>query len=485
MRYFLGLKVLIVGLLICGLTGAAVAGPFDDLLRHIPDDANVLLAIDGKPIRGSEFYKTSVSQEGKGNTRSMIFPVPQVERAMIGAQFRNIETALLSWQMSVLETHTRSSLQDIAQFQGGKIETLGKTELVRLPDDSYLFSPTRNVFNVLTPADRQLASRAVKWTATQRTPELPDFLQESFAHFKTGGYPLLLALDLENVADPERVRQRLANFGAEIAKRNQKDQLTNLLAGIRGIRLEMRFGKTAKGTITVEFGQDAGALATIAKPLFLELLDQHGARIYELTDWTVEMKGKSVLFTGELSLPSLRQILSLLDASPPSVHDTADEPEKPASDDKSAAATASLRHYRTVQSLLDELRDPKNRKDFTQAESGLWYEKYARRIDQLPVLNVDPDLLEYSAEVAARLRMQSAKFRSVGIKAGVENRNANTNYWYYGNAYYYQRTESNYASVKRVEASAAAGENVDQMNAIAEATAKIRREMTQRYNVEF
>ena len=46
--------------------------------------------------------------------------------------------------------------------------------------------------------------------------------------------------------------------------------------------------------------------------------------------------------------------------------------------------------------MADDLKaDMKNSK--TLAQTSLWFDKYARRIERLPTLNVDKELVKYSA----------------------------------------------------------------------------------------
>ena len=53
------------------------------------------------------------------------------------------------------------------------------------------------------------------------------------------------------------------------------------------------------------------------------------------------------------------------------------------------------------------------------ASTQTYFDKYAKRIERLPILNVDPELLGYSAFVASSLRSASGAVRNMGIQSGV------------------------------------------------------------------
>lgn len=45
----------------------------------------------------------------------------------------------------------------------------------------------------------------------------------------------------------------------------------------------------------------------------------------------------------------------------------------------------------------------------------MWFDKWARRVDQLPLLNVDKDLLGFGQYVSTQLRNMAAALRGIGI----------------------------------------------------------------------
>ena len=54
----------------------------------------------------------------------------------------------------------------------------------------------------------------------------------------------------------------------------------------------------------------------------------------------------------------------------------------------------------------------------TLGQLAMWIDQYARKIDRLPLVNVDKDMQDYSAEIAGLLRKMSAGYKGYGIRSG-------------------------------------------------------------------
>jgi hypothetical protein len=173
---------------------------------------------------------------------------------------------------------------------------------------------------------------------------------------------------------------------------------------------------------------------------------------------------------------------------------------------------SSRHHFRSVSGMFNELkRDIRNSKSLSS--NSLFFDKYARRIEKLPILNVDGELLEYSAFVAHSLRKASGMVRTMGIQSGARQAqivSAPTGYAYtaYGDGAAYTCRYGRYGAygtggvyagdkaemkaveaqrrVVRAEEKAKMATNVYEVrDAVIAATTDVRRKMTQKYQVEF
>jgi len=108
---------------------------------------------------------------------------------------------------------------------------------------------------------------------------------------------------------------------------------------------------------------------------------------------------------------------------------------------------------------------------------------YARRIDRLPLVNVDPEMQEYGQFVVHALGEAYGAFKGAGIKSGVRSQQVSAyNYDYYGNQVA-SGAQQRAAGAEDRAAGALTGVSLRQQ--IADETSKIRRLMTKRYNVNF
>jgi hypothetical protein len=112
-------------------------------------------------------------------------------------------------------------------------------------------------------------------------------------------------------------------------------------------------------------------------------------------------------------------------------------------------------------------------------------ERYARKIDELPVLNVDEMLLDYGDKLAETLRIMSLSKRQAGIAAGVRATEGGGYYDGYDYGYNAFDAAAARSQAKKEEMAVASDTRVQGWKLIDDATADIRRSLTKKYGVEF
>jgi hypothetical protein len=192
---------------------------------------------------------------------------------------------------------------------------------------------------------------------------------------------------------------------------------------------------------------------------------------------------------GKLSRPALRQLLGTVQTPIPArtgAEKAAAQASKPLT-----PAAASQRYYKSICAMLDGLAQ-----SASAAETATWARNAARRIDQLPILNVDPALLEWGALVGSKLKeaggvMGVTQTQINARVASVGDTDAG-GYWDSGGEYHsnYSGIEAENARKARRQAaleqkSQAQERALSILQPIAETRPKIRAEMTAKYNVEF
>ena len=144
----------------------------------------------------------------------------------------------------------------------------------------------------------------------------------------------------------------------------------------------------------------------------------------------------------------MRRISTLFDR-PPSLKPRELTAEESAQSKEQLVAQASQKYFKRVNELLDDLKETKDRSDnYTWGQIGVWMDKYAKKIDQLSVLNVDQELVEYGAHVSDLLRSAYGAIRTGAARSRVRQVNTQMryNYYSYGTTYGYTYRDGDYGT---------------------------------------
>jgi hypothetical protein len=316
-----------------------------------------------------------------------------------------------------------------------------------------------------------------------------------------------MALDLGGAFSPQVIAEYVTTKELPEKTGQSAGALAKWLSGIRGIRLGIRIGTMPSASVAVDFMEEVPIDAEQAKSLILDALADGGMSIGGLEEWQPAVSGKMMSIRGYLTTDGLRRVLSVIDSPTPDKT----QPEQTAETASPGALAAqkvanSLEYFKAINTMFEDLKkDMKNSKNL--ASTSLWFDKYAKKIDRLPILNVDEDLLNYGAYVATQMRNAAGSVRTMGIRSGARTSQITpqsigpTDYyggyrygrygWYGGGVAVYnpQDTIRQWDSERRAIRGQEKGKMATDVNSIREeviqATADVRREMTQRYQVEF
>jgi len=139
--------------------------------------------------------------------------------------------------------------------------------------------------------------------------------------------------------------------------------------------------------------------------------------------------------------------------------------------------------------LIDDLRKEfDTNRDARRELAPVYMERYGRKIDRLPILNVDEDLLAYGAAISETLRSMSVVQKSGAVRAGARKSAVYGSYAYsyddYG--YYYGRSNPSIRNqIDRQEQGRARVIRFQSWSEIEDATSEIRKQMTAKYQIEF
>jgi hypothetical protein len=374
------------------------------LLSVIPETVNTLTV-----IRVSNLMKSPMAiREGWAKKEETDYlngtvVVPPWSDLVVIASKLNFDHPLHSPSTAIIDVGKEWDVEDLAKRERGRVTMAGGDYVVLSSRHAY-FIPHKHYMAVVTPPDRNELREWIKWAKKNQAPVLDPYLLTSVNEEPTT--PILIAIDAQDMVDAPEMRKSLESSPVLSGKSKEVRQaLGELLSKLRGIRCTFRFENAITTTIRFDFEVEVGPEGKFVPALIAEALDARGAQMEELAGAQVSVSGKQVTLRGPISETALKHLLSVVSPPLPERGEPLTAPAaapKPALTQEEIEAQASLRYFRSVQSLLKEL-EKKNEKPIDYAKTALWHESYARRIAQLPVQNVDLEMLRYGGRISSGL----------------------------------------------------------------------------------
>jgi hypothetical protein len=482
-----------------------------DLLKFVPDDANALGLIRVAEILQSPRARAegwAGEQEEQFLAGAALIP-PWVRAVAIGAHVHPGPESH-GWTVALMKLPRQVQMTLVAEHERSRVEQLAGFDIVASSRGAYFVGLPPDVLGIRSPALRQETSRWIRGVTTERQPQLSPYLVEA----ASVNEHIVMALDLRDMADPQRLRERLE---ASPALSNASiDALHRLLAGLRGVRLTATLTEQIQARIRFDFFEPPGAQAEYIKPLFLEFLNDQGALLPDLVDSKVSTAERSVTLSTTLSDGGFRRILSLLvtpklQVQPPQAPEPREDVEEPIPSPGRAERVpsarrsaeidpaASKRYLARIDSILADLRRSLRRaKEYER--TAKWHETFAEKIDDLPIAGVDPELLEFGSFVSSKLRALAASLRGQGVEVNTQQRSVTWNMnvdpgavaasWWGGAGYRaptWQAT-SNLQEVRQRQAEAISNGSEQRLaiwQMIDDEAAEVRKRMAQKYGPPF
>lgn len=488
---------------------------YSELIGRIPKDANTVVLLNTEKI-----FSSPVATEGRWQQRRQaafeagVSALPPQATAVVMAARTDFEFGKSVWELSMVRSPEGVQIGEVATRFGGTVDSIEERFAARLPGDHYLVQISDRVLAAHTPANRQDVARWLRATdLSDPTDRHSGYLRDAYGYATEVATPLIMALDLHQVVSESTVAERLGRLAAWNGSEEETREAATLIAGVEGVTLGATFGEAVRGSIRVDFSQSPELLKEVGKGILIEILEGHGSMIEDFRAWSPSVRDNTFLLSGPLSADGLRRLLSVLEL-PASLTGAMDR-AKLSQDDSPESLTraASQQYYRSLVVLLDDLRTKGKRdgvKTFGQA--AMWYAKYARKIDDLPLLNVDPVLVDFARQTADRLRDAEMAMKGVGMRTSVRTSGSNAgyaagDYGYGGYRSYYGgygtpyssnvttnfnvargavRAEQQADNIVRTQERVSGAAAVQQIWAeIDRASAEIRRDLTTKYQVEF
>ena len=500
---FIGFALVVVVLVIAGKT--SFAQETADLIAKIPADANAIIVLNVEGLSKTQRAKTEgwTARRDSENPRRAIIVPPDAKTIVVGSRL-NMESNLESmWDIGLVASKSSVGINRIAQSERGYLDWIGASQAVWSPVGAYFALVDTNLLGMVSPSDRQFTARWLKWAKAAKTPVVSSYLAGAAAKVGTKSQ-IVLALDLQDSVQQHRLQQALLST-EPVQKNNSLLKVWgDLFTTLQGISLSISVSNDINAEMRIDFKNDPSILQPHLKSLAIKALEKHGAYLSDIENWDFTVEGNSVVAKGELSTSGLRRIGSLVelpstvyDDEPAESESTATKTPPSAEDVKKSVLQNSQAYFTSVTTLVEDLR--KTLGD-TRDNHAVWFERYARKIDRLPILNVDEELLTYGQMVAETFRQIALVRRGTAIGAGVRKSQlygntyhpatgTNTRVNYQGDGYYGvdsgRKDSSKRSQIDREAGAQAAKVRYESWNEIENATAEMRRTMTKKYGVEF
>ncbi len=462
-----------------------------DSAAWVPESANSIVIVNAKQILDSELGKEKkwkTERSSAFRSGAAFFP-PNTERILLATQM-DFQVMEPIWSVGVFEIKKgKMDIVDVSKRTNGNLDSIAGMESLVLPTDAILVQVDDKTIVSMAPANRQMTSRWInskKGGITKISPYLTEAVK-----FSDDNADMIVAFDLGGVLGEDEIKERLK--GNSDIDQSKLDQYAKTLASIEGITLGVTVRKKITGSIKIDFKSNPMGMSDVGKQILISALKKNGVMIDDFNSWDVRMDMNQLLLSGPLSESGFRQIGSLV--RQPIHNDFASDEDSSSSVDE---ATRSKQYFGDVDHILTELRGRTTKKLSSYAK---WFDRYAREIDGLSVLGVDESLLEYGQYTSNSFRDIAIGLRGNDMSREKNRANATKNsdprygggygrYGRYGGYGGYGYGNGMYMSRDRNVASnlgQMAGENQakELFAEVEAATAKIRRELSKKYNLDF
>lgn len=495
-------SVLPAAFVLVAFLSSAGSAQYLDLTSRVPRGANTLLVCNVEQIHASPLaVAQNWREEHEQRFAAGLSVLPPYASKLLMAAETDFDFMQPVWDVTLYDLRYDPSLPKLAAASGGRMEEIQGQQAVYLPTDTYVvrFGPTKA--GAYSPGNRQSVDRWISGIYDKNsTNVLSTYLNQAVTIAEKTSTPLVMAMDLKGVLSAAEIEQDWQTFAALRTREADKSQLCQTMAGLQGVRLSVTVRDAMIGKITVDFAGDVSFMQDYAKELLLEVLAKNGAMIDEFANWETQVTGSQVTLEGKLYPSGMRRILSVFDAPPSMYSEVQSAAANPEQSQQKIQAAASQQYWNQLTMLVEDLQSRKKSGEaVTWGEVGLWFERYAKKIDQLPILNVDPDLAEFGGYVASQLRDAERSMKGIGAnKRWRQSQMPNyqtTNYrWgrygYYGG--YTYNTTTDLAAKGQERARISTQESIRgnsaanlTMQGVQQAFADMRRHLTQKYQVEF
>ena len=458
------------------------------LVTRVPDQSNAVVVVDVQAVLASPMARQSSWNQGRrqADLSGMLGFPSEVNYFLMAAEI-DYEFMQPIWEIAVAHLPQRPTMQEVADHCGGRLDRLAGSDAVERPNDSFVVAFGPRIIGAASPANRQQVIRWVRESRVKREPDLSPYLAQAVETVDQKTSHLVLAFELAGLLSKAEVVAKLADSRALADASIETEPAANILSGIKGARLEIEFRGSAQARLRLGFAEDPVLLVPATEALLEEILFKRGAHIQDFAGWSIEQQGNDIVLEGQLSDSGLRRVLSILNGpvgpwgQPAETYETAEN----------ATAEISRSYFQSVTGYLDDLFVDNVNQPQSLHQVQVWVERYARKIEDLDISGVDPDVLTFADDVVIRLREIGTTLDRSQQRSDLREATLWNNGWSrYGRYGTYGVFEKGYVTRERELVQADEGlRGLRESSVIVEEmrnlSANTRQQMTERYGVPF
>ncbi len=405
-------------------------------LKYIPESANSLAIVKIQKLVNSPLGKKEEWAK-KHQTQFLAGSVhipPSVDFVIRAFEFHPEDTRYTR-SFGVAAMQKAVPMSRLADHEKAHVEMIGGHAAVHTDRHTYFAELTPGLIGGVSPGYRQDLARWLREIDGGTVRTVSPYLQEVAA--QSGDAQVVLALDFKDLVDPKSWRERIKSSSAVVNKPNAITTLTQLADALRGVTLKIEVTDKTTAKVILDFNTVVSQTTKpFLKPILIDLMGEAGASLEDLAEGEVELQDKVATITFGLSDSGLRQVMSMI--LMPTLSEPGAESVAGATGTEDAtkpSLPASRNYFAATNQILDDL-EALAKKGGNYNRSAVWHDNFAKKIDQLSIRGVDPDLLAYGLKVSSNLRALAVSLRGVPVEVNTLQHSISYNVQYQPGGYY-------------------------------------------------
>src|SRR5438128_9293268 len=331
----------------------ADGGPYQDLLRRLPDSTNAVVVADVAGLRQALGVKP-----GTALSASDLSTLPIAASQFVMGAHLDLGERKHVWSIAMAQHGGKLPIGDIAKAENEQVDEVAGYKVVPCIRNGYFIELAPDLLGAGSPANRQMLKRWLTYQKSNQLPALSSYLLQ--AANPSDSAVMVMAVDLADSLDPAAIHRGLN--GSKVMASHRKanyEKVAKTLVQVKGLTFTIQPGSPLTGNLTVDFDTDTWPLIDFAKPLLLEILQHAGMYVQDFESWQPRLKDRSIGISGTLSFNALRKFGTLI-RTPVPPPEAASMASYATMDPAERAAAASKRYFKSVTQILDDLKADKS-----------------------------------------------------------------------------------------------------------------------------